>query len=365
MDGMPGPGLSADTYYSPTPAALANELGRVVEVNAALETLLGRGSDAFFDRPAVELVQALSQPGEPGRDTTVGTNGDDVWWRESVYPSPVFGPVRLRGTVVPQHDPAGARTGAFFYWEVEENGAGPAFRAAFLQRLRHWLTWELYAISYDRILSLMRYYRLVLHRHRRALDRAGIRRVADLGAGTGNLVELLLRDGHEVVAVDPNRAMLARLWAKPWARDARLTVLRRSAEDLGLLEDESLDGVSILLALFDMERPEEALQEAIRILRRGGTIVVTEPKEQFDINVILHRCELRLRRLGALDSLRNDMDRVNTANLRLDPSSRPSRSLLRAEGVARLLRETGFSNLTFRDSHFRQCATVVATRSCS
>ena len=214
--------------------------------------------------------------------------------------SPVLGPVRLRGTVVPRHDPAGARTGTFFYWEVEEHGAGPAFRAAFLQRLRHRLTWELYAASYDRILPAMRYYRLVLHRHRRALDRPGIRRVADLGAGTGNLVELLLRDGHEVVAVDPNRAMLARLQAKPWAGDARLTVLRRSAEDLGLFEDESLDGVSILLALYDMDRPEEALREAIRILRRGGTIVVTEPKEQFDIKVILHRCELRLRRLGAL-----------------------------------------------------------------
>ena len=93
-----------------------------------------------------------------------------------------------------------------------------------------------------------------------------------------------------------------------------------------------------------------------------GTLVVTEPKERFDINVILDRCELRLRRTGLLETLRGDMDRVNTANLQLDPSHRPSRSPLRAEGVAETLRSTGFAHVSFRDSHFRQCATVVGTK---
>lgn len=372
MEAEPGLGLSDDAYYSPTPIAAADELGKIVEVNVALETLLGRSADSYIDRQAATLARVLSPPyglprGEPGHPAGIGggygnSNGPDVRTAESVFASHDFGPVRLHGTAVGRHDPSWPRQGTTYYWQVEDAGAGPRFRAVFLERLKHRLTWELYAASYDRILPAMRYYRLVLRRHRKALHAPGVRRIADLGAGTGNFVELLLRDGHEVWAVEPNRAMLARLYAKPWAGDARLTVLRRSAEDLRGLDDDSFDGVSILLALYDMERPAEALREAVRVLRPGGTIVVTEPKERFDIKIILARCELRLKRLGVLDALRADMDRVNTANHRLDPSSRPSRSPLRAEAVAQMLEGAGFADVTLRDSHFRQCATVVATK---
>ena len=248
---MSSTGLSPDAYYSPTPTAMADDLGRVIEVNVALETLLGPTADTYVDRPAVALTQALSpQRGLPREPAVRESEGPDVRTAESVFVSPGFGPVRLLGRSVGRHDEVWKHRGTFYYWEVEDGGNGPQFRTAFSQRLRHRLTWELYAASYDRILPAMRYYQLVLRRHRRALEAPGVKRVADLGAGTGNLVELLLRDGHEVYAVEPNRAMLARLHAKPWANDARLTVLRRSAEDLGLFEDGSLDGISILLALF-------------------------------------------------------------------------------------------------------------------
>lgn len=365
MEVEPGLGFSADVYYSPTPTAQADEMGKLVEVNVALETLLGSAADSYIDRPAVELSRALSPPfGLPrgGESEHPEGNGLDVRAGESMFASHDFGPIRLHGTAVGRHDPSWSRRGTTYYWQIEDAGAGPRFRSAFFDRLKHRLVWELYAASYDRVLPTMRYYRMVLQRHRKALRSPGVCRIADLGAGTGNFVELLLRDGHEVWAVEPNRAMLARLYAKPWAGDARLTVLRRSAEDLQGLSGDSFDGVSILLALYDMARPAEALHEAIRILRPGGTIVVTEPKARFDIKIILSRCELRLRRLGVLDALRADMDRVNTANLRLDPSSRPSRSPLRAEAVAQTLEAAGFRGVTLRDSHFRQCATVSARK---
>ena len=225
---MNSAGLSPDAYYSPTPTALADELGKVVEVNMALETLLGPTADAYVDRPAVALTQALSpQRGLPREPAALDCEGPDVRTAESLFVSPGFGPVRLLGRAVGRHDRVWKHRGTIYYWEVEDGGNGPRFRAAFSERLRHRLTWELYAASYDRILPAMLYYQLALRRHRRAVQEPGVNRVADLGAGTGNLIELLLRDGHEVYAVEPNRAMLARLYAKPWANDARLTVLRR------------------------------------------------------------------------------------------------------------------------------------------
>ena len=184
----------------------------------------------------------------------------------------------------------------------------------------------------------------------------------DCGAGTGNLVELLLEDGKEVAALDVGLAMLSRLRSKPWARTHRLSLIQQSAEHMPNLEDASFDGVSILLSLYDMQHPLDALSEAIRVLRPGGRIVVTEPKRLFNIQIILDRCHLRLRRIGKYDALQADMERVERANELLDPSQRVSRSPLRIEDVLECLCDRGFVDLSMRDSHYHQCATVVGTK---
>ena len=81
--------------------------------------------------------------------------------------------------------------------------------------LDHTVTWDFYALSYDRILPLMPYYQEVIHRHVDALTTTFPGPVADLGAGTGNLVERLITLGRNVTAVDNSRAMLAKLRSKP------------------------------------------------------------------------------------------------------------------------------------------------------
>jgi ubiquinone/menaquinone biosynthesis C-methylase UbiE len=87
----------------------------------------------------------------------------------------------------------------------------------------------------------------------------------------------LLGAGKRVTAVDIRRAMLERMYSKlhdEWVD--RLTVVEDTAERLPHLGDNAFDGVTVLLAFFDMNDPIAALAEAQRVLKPGGTVVITE-----------------------------------------------------------------------------------------
>jgi len=87
-------------------------------------------------------------------------------------------------------------------------------------------------------------------------------RVADVGAGTGKLTEVLLGLGCDVVAVEPDDAMRARI------RGAR--AVAGEAEALPLT-DRSVDAVVAGQAFHWFEH-ELFLAEAARVLRPGGTV---------------------------------------------------------------------------------------------
>lgn len=241
-------------------------------------------------------------------------------------------------------------------------GGDCRFHEQFRAGLDRTLTWDYYALSYDRVLTLMPYYQEVIQRHLAALNDTFDGPVADLGAGTGNLVERLIVAGRNVTAVDNSRAMLDRLRSKPVLAaeiGKRLSVIEASAELLPMMGDASFAGVSILLALFDMDDPGSALNTAVRILKPGGKIVITELKQCFRLDPILEACERELRSLGRLEELREDLERVVQSNHELAPGSRGP---FRVEGVFDRLVAQGFGELSFRDSHFGQCATITGTK---
>ncbi|HEY4356364.1 MAG TPA: class I SAM-dependent methyltransferase [Acidobacteriaceae bacterium] len=96
-------------------------------------------------------------------------------------------------------------------------------------------------------------------------------RVADVGAGTGMLADVLLANENQVIAIEPNqemRAMCAHLHA-----DAPLLEIREgTGEDTGL-PDASVDAVFVGRALhwFDLDR---SMEEFRRVLRPGGWVIV-------------------------------------------------------------------------------------------
>jgi SAM-dependent methyltransferase len=92
------------------------------------------------------------------------------------------------------------------------------------------------------------------------------RRVLDLGAGTGLLTEVVLRAGHEVIAVDPSAAMLGQLSA----RLPQVATAVGGAEAIPL-PDGSVDVVVAGQAAHWFE-PVPAAAELRRVLRPGGVV---------------------------------------------------------------------------------------------
>jgi ubiquinone/menaquinone biosynthesis C-methylase UbiE len=96
-------------------------------------------------------------------------------------------------------------------------------------------------------------------------------RALDVACGTGRLAAILAELGHEVTGVEPSPAMLARAASKPldvsWVRgDAR-------ALPFG---DASFDLATCGLALTHVQDLREPIAEMARVLRPGGSVVLSD-----------------------------------------------------------------------------------------
>lgn len=106
-------------------------------------------------------------------------------------------------------------------------------------------------------------------------------RVADVGAGTGKLTEVLLARGLDVESVEPDERMLAVLGRNnPTARPHHSSSTRIP------VEDASLDAVLVADA-WHWFNPEPTITEVRRVLKNGGWLglvwnVAAEPIEDWE-----------------------------------------------------------------------------------
>ena len=95
------------------------------------------------------------------------------------------------------------------------------------------------------------------------------RRTLDLGCGEGRLSRDLKALGHEVVGVDLSETMLAS------AREADPAIETHKADAAELpFADASFDCVVAFMSLQDIERLDESVAEAARVLERGGAFCI-------------------------------------------------------------------------------------------
>ena len=115
-----------------------------------------------------------------------------------------------------------------------------------------------------------------------APPKAGARpyRVLDMAGGTGDIGERIVNASlgfAEVVVYDINADMLrvGAERAKSWRYPGQVRFLEANAEELPF-EDNSFDAYTIAFGIRNVPRVQKALDEAHRVLRRGGRILVLE-----------------------------------------------------------------------------------------
>ncbi|GFN22064.1 MAG: class I SAM-dependent methyltransferase [Thermoanaerobacteraceae bacterium] len=102
--------------------------------------------------------------------------------------------------------------------------------------------------------------------------RAGME-ILDIGCGTGNFSLELARRGARVTGIDVSEPMLQRAREKAAREGVSIRFLRSDARRLPF-PDESFDAVVSVTALEFVPDLRAALQEAYRVLRAGGRLVV-------------------------------------------------------------------------------------------
>lgn len=118
-------------------------------------------------------------------------------------------------------------------------------------------------------------------------------KILDVGCGTGRDLSLLLGNGKDAYGVEPSREMLVAahlvLGARGFSSEGRLFV--GSLPDLSQFAESEFDGVLCSAVL--MHLPEEELFDAVyalrRILRPGGTLLVSVPETRSDVDPITRR----------------------------------------------------------------------------
>lgn len=371
--------LARSSYYAPGPIVTIDTEGLIIDFNIALQVLM---------HPDIEgaRYQAVDELAAKIRHRTEGDILPSIAWPSGAeasavlkqqqgvvtdgyidathcrYRSERFGWTKFRRTALGYLEPgSGIPLGTIIYMELQNAEKERELFDALSQEHRRQLTWELYAVSYDHVLPLLPFYQEVVKRHVEAMSAPGIDNILDVGAGTGNVTIELLKANRKVTAVDLSRAMLEKLRTKVLdEHNDQLTIVEQNAELLPQWTDGAFDGVTVLLAHYDMADPTSALREAMRTLRPGGCIVITEPKRSFQLEPLLEFVDRFLTKEGIYDEFKADWQRVISANKELDPARRGTP--LRVEDIADQLQAAGFGNIRMEDSHLGNCATIWARK---
>jgi SAM-dependent methyltransferase len=130
--------------------------------------------------------------------------------------------------------------------------------------------------------------------------------IADFGSGTGKLAELFLKNGNQVIGIEPNTAM--RLAAERLLTGFTNFISTDATAEASTLEPASVDFITAGQSFHWFDR-EKARREFARILKPGGWVVLIWNERQLDSSPFLRDYENLLLRFGT------DYDKVRHENV--------------------------------------------------
>lgn len=149
------------------------------------------------------------------------------------------------------------------------------------------------------------------------------RRILDIGCGRGNLLQALAERGASVAGLDPDEAMLE--VAQTLVPKA---VLKQGCAQLLPFGDTSMHAAIFLNSLHHIPIPDMllALEEAARVVGKGGSVIVVEPlsegsffdalrliEDETEVRRAAQDAIVRARRLGIVREIRQiEYDRIET-----------------------------------------------------
>jgi ArsR family transcriptional regulator len=104
---------------------------------------------------------------------------------------------------------------------------------------------------------------------------SGCKVAVDLGCGTGNVLEHLLKKSAQVIGVDGSARMLELARRRFIGEEERLSLRIGDLEHLPLRDAEA-DFVCINLVLHHLSNPKAVLGEVARVLRPSGVFLLTD-----------------------------------------------------------------------------------------
>jgi len=133
--------------------------------------------------------------------------------------------------------------------------------------------WEAHFKFYDLFQMNYSKYRFMLDFHRKALKRSFL--ILDSGAGTGNLTLELLKEKHQVVAIDNNEPALKILLGKCKLYKDNLQIIRQDLTNKLEFKDNSFEGISSSFVIPFVQNIKFYLSENYRVLKNNGIFSIS------------------------------------------------------------------------------------------
>jgi len=187
------------------------------------------------------------------------------------------------------------------------------FNSDLLPRLREHKLWSIYSVSYDAVLLEFPPYSQLIEEVIQAVNES-VKRVLDIGAGTGNVTAALLSRGHRVTALENNQPMLDKLMGKRFRSTGGLTISNNSVDDLHSFQDETFDAVVSVNVLYALDDPSACIRHVARILKPGGVFAFSTTHSETDLEPLLKAIEKTLRKRGVFDAKEEHYRRVYEIN---------------------------------------------------